>query len=247
MKAVKLRRLALSLHNWVGLLIAIQFLFWCLGGVVMTVTPLDLVRGETNMAPTPDMAISVEDIARLTTGLGGEGIKSVTVRSVAGAPAILLTYSDNKKALIDAASGEMLSPVSQELAGKIAVADFSYGGSIQDTRSVEACSVTYLTEEPGDFRRALPVWQVRLCDLDGTVIYVSPQSGEVLARRNAYWRFYDFFWMLHIMDYETRDDTNNLLVITASITSTLFVITGFVLLYFRFWPKRRKGKKGSLD
>jgi uncharacterized iron-regulated membrane protein len=247
LKAIKLRRLSLSLHNWVGLLIVIQFLFWCLGGVVMTVIPLDLVRGETNMAPKPDVSVSGATIAQLTAGFGANVIRSVTVRSVAGAPALLITYGDDQQLLVDATTGTTLSPISETLAGKIAVADFVYEGASNGTPPQKACDVNYLTEEPGDFRRPLPVWQVHLCDPDDTKIYVSPQSGEVLARRNIYWRFYDFFWMLHIMDYETRDNTNNLLIITASITSTLFVITGFILLYFRFWPKRRTQKRESIE
>jgi hypothetical protein len=46
------------------------------------------------------------------------------------------------------------------------------------------------------------------------------------------WRFYDFFWMLHIMDYQEYEDSNNLLIITAAILSLAFVMTGMMLLYF---------------
>ena len=79
-------------------------------------------------------------------------------------------------------------------------------------------------------------------DPDGTRIYVSPETGRVLARRNDYWRVFDFFWMLHIMDYDEREDFNHPLLIIVTLASTLFVLTGVALLYFRFWPGARRRK-----
>jgi hypothetical protein len=38
--------------------------------------------------------------------------------------------------------------------------------------------------------------------------------------------------MLHIMDYQEYEDSNNLLIITAAILSLAFVMTGMMLLYF---------------
>ena len=35
---------------------------------------------------------------------------------------------------------------------------------------------------------------------DGTHFYVDAGSGEIVARRTRWWRFYDFMWGLHIMD-----------------------------------------------
>ena len=34
-------------------------------------------------------------------------------------------------------------------------------------------------------------------------------TGEIAARRTAWWRFYDFMWGLHIMDLQTREDAHN--------------------------------------
>ena len=65
-------------------------------------------------------------------------------------------------------------------------------------------------------------------------MYFSPDTGELLARRHNLWRGFDFLWMLHIMDYETRDDVNNLLLRAASVTGLLFALAGIWLLFYSF-------------
>ena len=52
----------------------------------------------------------------------------------------------------------------------------------------------------------------------------------MIARRNDVWRLYDFFWMLHIMDYRERSNFNHPLVIAASAGAVLLTLTGLVLL-----------------
>ena len=48
---------------------------------------------------------------------------------------------------------------------------------------------------------------------DGTHFYVDAGSGEIVAKRTGWWRFYDFMWGLHIMDPGGREDTHNPFVI----------------------------------
>lgn len=239
MSGMKVRRVALSLHNWMGLLVGIQIVFWFVGGLVMTVLPLDLVRGERSMAEQTPASASMEQVALLGNRQALRGVRSITARKVAGIPVLQVTDLAGKTLIYHAQTAALLSPIDMELAAKVALEDFSY--RVADVNAdVTVVATEWLTEEPGDFRRTLPVWQVTLDDPDGTRLYVSPDTGRVLARRNDYWRVFDFFWMLHIMDYDEREDFNNPLLIVTTITSTLFVITGIILLYFRFWPRRKK-------
>ena len=67
--------------------------------------------------------------------------------------------------------------------------------------------------------------------------YVSPEQARVITVRSDVWRQFDFFWMLHIMDYNGRTDTNNWLVIVTSFFAALFAISGFGLLFFRFYRR----------
>ena len=67
----------------------------------------------------------------------------------------------------------------------------------------------------------------------GTRLYVSTERGLVTARRNNRWRLFDLLWMLHIMDYQERENFNNPLVITAALFALVTVLAGLVLLVIR--------------
>ena len=74
--------------------------------------------------------------------------------------------------------------------------------------------------------------------------YVCPVTGEVLKRRNRPWRLFDFFWMLHIMDYRGRDDFNHLLLTSFSVLAILTSVSGMVLWSWRVpkWFRRSNTK-----
>lgn len=50
----------------------------------------------------------------------------------------------------------------------------------------------------------LPIWRLDFADAKHSSYYVSGTTGERLERRNETWRWWDFFWMLHDMDYANR-------------------------------------------
>ena len=75
-----------------------------------------------------------------------------------------------------------------------------------------------------------------VADGQGTRVYVDAKNGAIRARRNDVWRRYDFFWMLHTMDYRGRDNFNNPLIVTIGMAALWLSISGVVLLTrsFRF-------------
>ncbi|WP_262690425.1 PepSY domain-containing protein [Kordiimonas aestuarii] len=235
---MRAHKLVSKIHKWVGLLIGIQFVCWTLGGVVMTWIPIQQVRGEHNQSVQAPVLVEAAKLQNLLAGLDNPQATSLVARAVGGIPAVEIKGAAGAVAVYALETGEPLTPVNEETALKIAGADFS---------GIPGMPVATLIEgnPPNDYRGALPVWQVAMNDAEGTLIYVSPTQARVVARRNDVWRFYDFFWMLHIMDYDTRDNFNNPLVMVAAGTGLLFVLSGFGLLYFRF-RRRDFGLKPKL-
>ncbi|MEL7309454.1 MAG: hypothetical protein AAGK05_17435, partial [Pseudomonadota bacterium] len=84
------------------------------------------------------------------------------------------------------------------------------------------------------------VWQVSFDDWLTTTLYLDSLTGKVITVRSTLWRIFDFFWMLHIMDYDERENFNNPLLISFSATSVLFCITGIILLLQNIRLKRKK-------
>jgi hypothetical protein len=56
------------------------------------------------------------------------------------------------------------------------------------------------------------------------------------------WRWFDFLWMTHTMDYEGRDDFNNLILRIFSLMGLITVLSGFLLWYISS-PSIRKFQK----
>jgi len=66
-------------------------------------------------------------------------------------------------------------------------------------------------------------------------LYLEPWTGEILARRTSRWRVFDFFWMLHIMDFDTRDDFNHPLLQAAALLGLIIALSGVI-----FWAMTTK-------
>ncbi|MCK0071104.1 PepSY domain-containing protein [Kordiimonas laminariae] len=219
-------------HKWIGLILGVQLVFWTVGGLVMTWIPIDTVRGQHKVAPQTEFIFSNKQNFISISALlkkAGNSAKQIEFRNFLGNPVIYLELNNGQRQLRDAQTGNLISPIGADLAQQVALADFALNAKIK--RVVE------ISEKSVDYRGPLPVWQVTFDDKENSAIYVSPVEGKVVARRSSIWRFYDFFWMLHIMDYNERHDTNNWLVIITSLFAVLFSISGIGLLFFRFYRR----------
>jgi uncharacterized iron-regulated membrane protein len=235
---MRTHKIVSRVHKWVGLLIGIQFLCWTMGGVVMTWIPIETVRGEHNIAEQPPLLVEALKLEALLTKIGNPQVVSLTAKAVGGIPAVVVQDADGVRGIYALETAEKLTPVNEEMVLAIARADFKGQAGAVSAKLLSG-------DAPNDYRGPLPVWRVDMADEEGSVLYVSPDQARVVARRTDVWRFYDFFWMLHIMDYDTRDNFNNPLVMVAGATGMLFVLSGIGLLFFRF-RRRDFGMKPKL-
>ena len=220
------KALVQRIHLWTGLLLGVQVLLWMASGLVMSWFPIELVRGETNAFVSEPLALEAQAYA----SPGGiiaqaEGATTVELRRFMGRPVYLARWHSGAAAMFDASNGDKITPLKEAQARKVAELDYVGDGKI--------VSAALVSHPPQEYRGATPVWRIDLDDKLNTRIYVSPETGEVRARRNDIWRLYDFFWMLHIMDYEERENFNNPLVIVASGTGLVFAISGMLIVIFR--------------
>jgi len=198
----------------------------------MSWIPIDTVRGTHNVEEQAPVALpNVEGLLPLgDLDSHGKGqIQQATYMTFMGRPVVRLAHLGGSVSLVDARTGDVLSPIGEQVARQVADADFR--------PDVPIASSTLLDAHTIDYRGPLPVWQVTFADEDTTSIYVSPAEGRVLARRSATWRLYDFFWMLHIMDYDQRENFNNPLIMTFAFSAALFTLSGLGLVFFRFYRR----------
>lgn len=237
MAAIRFRRLIRQFHRWLGLVVALQLLLWVMGGLVMSVLRLEEVRGDDRAAQRPvpalDAALPLLPPADILRRHGGAPVTSLTLTMLLSQPVYRLKVG-NEALLVDARSGEKLSPLAQAAAETIARADYSGSARVAAVEWVDTPALEYRG-------RPLPLWRVRFADDRNTALYVSPATGEVVARRNDLWRVFDFVWMFHIMDYRERENFNHPLLVSAAATTLLFVMTGLAMLVYSFRARARAG------
>lgn len=219
-------------HKWIGLIIGVQALLWMVSGLYMTVISIDVIHGDHLAHGTSARLSTSADYvppSRLVAdnpGLVGFRLKHVLDR------AVYEVRTEKGATLVDAMTGEPWGPLDESRARRIA--ESLYQGDAQ------LVSIALLTEAPQEVgSRPVPMWQARFDDSGSTTLYISPATGELLAKRHELWRWFDFLWMLHIMDYEAREDVNNTLLRVAAAIGLVFALSGVWLLFYSF----RKGGK----
>ena len=101
-------------------------------------------------------------------------------------------------------------------------------------------NIALINSKSREYNGDLPVWRIDYIYPEVYSLYISPITGEIKTIRNQKWRIFDFFWMLHIMDYTARENINSPWLLGLAIASVIFAITGFLLIWSTFRRKRFK-------
>ena len=216
-------------HIWLGWLIGVPMLFWSVSGVLMVVKPIEEVRGAALLSDPPAVRTATPPVA---PAIDVRPLSKLTLEQRATGPRWVLAFADGASRLADPATGRLLPAMS--------AADAARELGARYTGTARIASVTHIdpANPPLDLRRPLDSWKVAMSD--GTFFYVDRWTGEIVARRTAWWRFYDFMWGLHIMDLETREDAHNPWLIGFGIVAALTTIMALILLPM---TTRRKKKR----
>lgn len=235
---MNLLRLSTRLHKWVALAVGIQILFWVFGGLVMTVLPIERVRGEHRVAEAPAEPLDLAAVLTPAEAAMRAGIRpsAAQLKATPRGPVWVLTPPEGAPVTVSAADGAPLPPMTE--AEATAAATRAYRGEAR------VVSVERLARAPVETRREGPLWRVDFDDAEGTTFYLSPETGEVVSRRSDLWRFYDLFWRLHAMDWRTGENFNHPLIIVTTALTLVVVVTGFVLLWVRLARDLRAAQTG---
>ncbi|RIX29269.1 PepSY domain-containing protein [Sphingomonas edaphi] len=215
------------IHKWVGLVIGLQFLIWAISGAAMALLDMEDVSGgpmvEHPAEPLPTTAAGWEAVQQK---LAGSAVSNLAIRQLPGTTAIVATTRDGVR-LFDAATGSPIL-IDATRASTVAAAAHPEAAPIR--------SAIALTELPLAVREhQLPIWQVDFDDAANSSYFISGTTGQLLERRNDSWRWWDFFWMLHNMDYAKRTSFNHPLIIIVGLAAAWLAATGFWLLFRTMW------------
>jgi hypothetical protein len=218
-----------KVHKYLGWVLLLQFICWFGSGLVMSVLPITEVRGEhvrkAFVAPDWSRAISPAVLAQQHPDYHLK-------LSQQGSMPVYQFSQDHQQLYYSAITGQAVAPLTEAEVKNLARQQY------QGTAEIE--QIQRLQQAPFEVRHLpAPLWLVQFADEEGSSFYLEEHSGKLLSVRNNNWRLFDFVWMLHIMDYENRENFNHPLLILFSATALLFTLSGAVLL-----PWRRKKVSG---
>jgi hypothetical protein len=233
---MRLPALVRTTHKWIALIIGIQAVFWTLSGLYMTAVHIDIIHGDhlvRTLEPRPIALSGLVDPAALVPG----GTKSVRLETQLGNPVYVVEAIPGPM-LFDAQTGSLLSPLDEAAAKDRALAHYAGEGGMVAGELLDVVPM----EIQG---RPVPIWRFEFEGLWKPTLYISPQTGELVAKRHDLWRIFDFVWMFHIMDYEARTDMNNTLLRVATWMAVATSLTGAWLLLYSFRRRRRPRKAAA--
>jgi len=232
---MKLPLLSRSVHKWLALFVGLQLLVWAVTGFYMVAIDLDLIHGDPlvrNLRTPLTRSTAVVPVSQLASRYPEVTLVALHSLPVLDTPVYELTAA-GRRVLVDAANGQQLSPLSPGLIRQLARSYYAGSGQLSAVQLLEH-------EVPMEIRgRTPPLWRAEFDDWLQTTLYLQPDTGALVARRHRLWRWYDFLWMLHIMDYSEREAPTGVVPRIATVLGAITVVSGVWLLYFSFWRPRR--------
>ncbi len=246
---MKPRKSTYLIHRWLGLIVSLQLLAWSVGGFMFSVLEIENVRGERDIGAEQFEPLSQHVITELPASIQS------SIQSLSSAHSNLATValidrgigpsweirstSGELLARLDHESGESLPIISEQDARLVAERDFAHPAPIKKVQLIES-------KPPVEFRNGvLPAYRVEIHHPKQPRLYIDARTGQVVSRRNRLWRVFDFFWMLHTMDYGGRDDFNHPLLTGFSVLAIATSASGVTLWGWRAGSRlRRKRNPG---
>jgi uncharacterized iron-regulated membrane protein len=240
-----------KIHRWLGLLVALQIIAWMASGLYFSIFPIAEIRGE-HLTREPEALgpVRLDELAApgslaatLDRHFGdGWSLNGLRLARWEGKTVWRVEGSHGGEGfvrLVDPAGERVLPRLDEAGARRTARAWL-----LEDAPVTSLDLVTGFS--PGDeYRgRILPVWKVALGGAEPVNLYLDPWTGEILARRTARWRLFDFLWMLHIMDFDERTDFNHPLLQGAAAFGLVVALSGgiFWAMTTRLFRRRRSVK-----
>ena len=210
-----------KVHRYLGLFLGIQFLFWTISGLYFSWTNIDEIHGDQFKKLPPPMEHFTELISP-TEIHNSSGIHSLELRDIAGKP----YYWINNSELVDAKTG-----ISQKGISKLEALDVAKKHLVDELQVKDIKLITEIDKDHEYREKLLPAYVITYKQDNNLKAYVSYADGKFQTVRHRAWRWFDFLWMTHTMDYESRDNFNTVVLRAFSLLGLITVLSGFALFY----------------
>lgn len=220
-------------HRYLGIFLGIQFLMWTVSGMYFSWTDIDEIHGDQFKKETPKQTAFFNLLG--TAKLNSEKpIQTLELLEIANEP----YYWINEANLVSAKTGNVKKGITKaeakEVANRYMLPDFE----ISSIKRIEK------VDEHHEYRgRPLPAYEISYKTPQNLKAYVAIENGAFQTVRHRNWRWFDFLWMTHTMDYQGRDNFNTIILRAFSLLGLITVLSGFLLWYISSPTIRKLIKK----
>ena len=220
-------------HRYLGLFLGIQFLMWTISGIYFSWTDIDEIHGDhfRNENPAP---LSFNNLVSPTSVLNQKEVTTLELREIGNKP----YYWINDSYLMDAQTGTLKKEITSEEALQIAQNHMLSTLNVEGIERIEEAGNHHEYRE-----KPLPAYVISYDSPKNIKAYVSIKDGSFQTVRFRDWRWFDFLWMTHTMDYQGRDDFNTLLLRGFSLMGLITILSGFTIFYISSPTIRKQLKK----
>ena len=222
-------------HRYLGVFLGLQFILWTSSGLYFSWTDIDDIHGDQfkNLEYQPKGFNNLMSPSQLHVS---EGIRSIEIRDINNQP----YYWINKSQLYNATNGTIKNSISKEEALSVAKNYMK-----PDLKVASIVQINEVDKHHEYREKLLPAYVISYDNDEALKAYVSLKDGKFQTVRHRSWRWFDFLWMTHTMDYEGRDNFNTLVLRAFSLLGLITVLSGFLLWYtssisVRKWIKKFK-------
>lgn len=218
-----------TLHHKLMLVLSLPMLLWIVSGCYFVWMDLSYIRGDHYQQPVANITLTDEHISFTNILEIYPNAESINLTMLADSPYYKIQTADGLK-LVNANTALELGQIPKPLASNIAQAVMP--------AHIKPIAINAITRNsPSELAsRHLPVWQVSFDDAVNSTIYVSMVSGDIVTRRHDFWRIFDLFWRIHIMDYDDGADIDNPVLLLTTLIAIVAIICG--MLWQMKWLKR---------
>jgi len=228
----KTQRYIRKSHRYLGLFLGIQFMFWTLSGLYFSWTDIDEIHGDPYRIHSDTQGFS--NLLAPKDVFSEINIHKISLRDLNGAP----HYWINDTHLYNAFTSEKREGITEKEALYVA------HQNIVPELKVASVEFIQTMDAHHEYRgKPLPAYAINYTHPNAITAYVSYADGAFQTIRHRKWRWFDFLWMTHTMDYQSRDDFNTTVLRVFSLLGLITVVSGFLLWGISSNKLRRLKKK----
>ena len=206
-------------HKYLSFFISIQLLLWTISGIYFAFNKIENVRGEQYRLQSPSNHSFKNIVFEIPEATSAVVKKRLDKTIIAASTKAGMRYFDE--------AGDPLKKISSDEAKQIVAKN-----TLLNPIAVEEINES---KKGSEYRgRQLPIYKVITRNVNDKEVnaYLNIFSGDIVAIRSAQWRIWDLMWGFHIMDWQERDNIDNLLLKIFSILALISSLSG-ILLFFK--------------